>query len=108
MTTRAQILFRDNDMVLEVDELRDRVAGTFQNAAAVAVTLKDSASMNVTGATWPLSLAYVPSSNGLYRVTLPNGLSLVQDATYTAHLTANAGLGLVATWEIPCVCRLRR
>ena len=104
----VQLLYRDNDMVLEVDGLRDKVSGAFKNAATVSATLKDSADMNVTGTTWPQTMNYVTGSDGDYRLTLSKALPLVRDASYTAHITADAGSGLYATWEIPCVCRLRR
>lgn len=104
----VQTLYVGNDMLLEVSGLRDDVTGDYLNAATVTVTLKDSAGVNVTGETWPLALAYVTSSNGVYRATLKDTLSLTANARYVATVIADGGEGKRAQWELDVVARTRR
>lgn len=103
-----QTLYLGSDMLFEMAGLRDQVTGDYLNAATVTVTLKDSAGVNVTGETWPLALAYVTSSNGVYRATLKDTLSLTANARYVATVIADAGSGKTARWELDVVARTRR
>jgi hypothetical protein len=107
LTTVGEILFADNDMIFEVRGLANELTGSYLNSATVACTLKDSAGAAVTGQSWPLTLAYVTSSNGVYRATLPYTLDLTANGRYTLELDVNAGAGLRGKWEIPCLCRAR-
>lgn len=104
----VQTLYLGNDMLLEVSGLRDDVTGDYLNAATVTVTLKDSAGVNVTGQSWPLTLSYVTASNGVYRATLIDSLSVTANARYVATVIADAGAGKRAQWELDFVCRTRR
>lgn len=105
--TDAHILLKDNDMVLEVSGLQNKITGAYLNAAAVAVTLADTAGAAVAGETWPLALSYVASSDGVYRATLEESLGISKDAEYIATVTADAGADLKATWVLNCVGALR-
>lgn len=100
-------LFKDNDMVLEVSGLQNEVSREYLNAASVTVSLADAAGAAVSGATWPLSLSYVTSSNGVYRVTLADSLGISDEAKYIATVTADAGDKLRATWVLDCLGALR-
>ena len=105
--TSAHILFKDNDMVLEVSGLQNKITGAYLNAAAVAVSLANAAGVAVTGETWPLALVYVTSSDGVYRATLEESLGIDKDAEYIATVTADAGADLKATWVLDCIGALR-
>lgn len=105
--SNVTVLYVGNDTVLEVKGLKNEMAGAFLNAATVQATLYDSAGASVAGQSWPLALVYVPSSDGTYRGTLPYGLSLTAGDRYTARITADAGTGLRAQFDIPCVARTR-
>lgn len=105
MTT--EVLLYGNDNVLEIRGLRNEVTGTFLNSATVTVTLKDSAGTNVTGTSWPKALAYVASSDGVYRATLAHDLGLTPAGRYTATIAVDGGAGLVARWDVPCLCKTR-
>ncbi|MCR4300972.1 MAG: hypothetical protein NUV51_05120 [Sulfuricaulis sp.] len=70
----------------------------YLNAATVAVTLKDSAGVNITGETWPKTLAYVAGSNGRYRATLSDLIGIVPGQPVKATVTAEQG-GLNRVWE---------
>lgn len=104
----VQTLYVGNDMLLEVAGLRDDVTGDYLNAATVTVTLKTSAGVNVSGQAWPLALAYVTGSNGVYRATLIDTLSLTANSRYVATVIADAGDGKRAQWDLDFVCRMRR
>lgn len=108
----VQIVLRGNDNVIELDELKNEVAGTFLNAATVTVTVVDSGGTQVAGQTWPLTMNYVSGSDGKYRGTIedvavfnlfsPSGaVSKTQGFNYIAKVTADGGTGLKGFWEIP-------
>ncbi len=105
-----QVIFYQNDMLIEIDGLRDVLAApaTFLNAATVTVTLIDDEGNQVAGETWPLSMAYVAASNGIYRATLVDMLTVVKNAQYTAQVSANGGAGLQGYWELPLTVKLRK
>jgi len=103
----AQIIYDGSDTTIEVTELRNGVTGEYLDAATVTVTLKDADDVEVSGASWPLSMAYVTGSNGKYRANLPAALALTKRARYTAHVSADAGAGLTAEWETKVVCHQR-
>jgi hypothetical protein len=63
----------------------------YLNAATVAVTLKDAAGVEVTGETWPFTLAYVTGTKGRYRAILTDALVLVAGQIYTATITVVSG-----------------
>ena len=101
------VLLISNDHILELDSLKNELTGLDLNAASVAVTLVDAAGAEVGGEVWPKAMGYAPDSDGVYRCTLPYTLALSASARYTARITANAGNGLRAYWELECVARAR-
>lgn len=103
----AEILWDNNDMVVEVRGLEDDVSGEHVNDATVTCTLIDSAGSNVTGQSWPLTLSYVAESDGVYRATIPYSVATVAGADYTLQIDVNAGSGLRGQWSIPCLCKKR-
>lgn len=100
-------LYVGNDTVLEVRGLKNETTGGFLNAATVTATVVDAEGNQVTGQSWPLTLAYVTGSDGIYRATLAYTVGLVSGARYTAQFTANSGAGLRASWSAPCLARHR-
>ena len=105
--SNIHVLYRSNDHVLELRGLKNELTGAALNSATVTVTLVDATGAQVSGDTWPKTMSYVTSSSGNYRCTLGYALSLTEDARYTAQITANAGSGLRAYWEMECVARNR-
>jgi hypothetical protein len=103
----AQIIYYQNDTVLEVRDLRNGVTGDYLDQAALSVTVYDSTGAQVAGAAWPLAMSYVAASNGKYRVTLPAALALQKRDKYTAVILADGGVGLDARWEIELSCQQR-
>jgi hypothetical protein len=105
--SNIHIILDNNDSVIEVFDLKNELTGVFLNAATVTVTLKDSVGVNVAGDSWPKTLTYEAGSNGIYRATLLYSLGLTAGSRYTATVTADAGAGLRAEWNLECVCRVR-
>lgn len=93
-----QILLIANSNTLELNGLRNAVAGGFVNTATVVATLEDAKGNEVTGQVWPAILNYVADSNGCYQLLLDAGLTLIKDKRYKLILTAQ-GDGLTANWE---------
>lgn len=102
-----QILYLGNNSIVDVTGLRNENTGAYVTSATVSVTLLDKSGELVSGGTWPLAMAYVPDSTGTYRATLPSSLALVEGGRYTARIVADAGQGLRAEWDMPCVGRIR-
>lgn len=96
-----------NDMVVEVANLRNPNTGVFVNNAQVECTLYDSEDLPVDGGTWPMTLNYVESSDGVYRATLPYDLDVIVDQRYVARVIASA-VGLRSQWDLNVVCKYRR
>lgn len=84
------IKFIGNDCVLELNGLKDAVTSTYLNTSSVTYSLKDNAGNIVDSGT----MAYVSSSNGIYRALLADSLSLVENAEYVAIIDADSGPGL--------------
>jgi hypothetical protein len=102
----ANILFVDNDNYIEVSGLRNGATDAYENSASLTCTLKNSAGTNVTGQSWPLTLSYVSSSNGVYRGVLDDGLDLTAGETYYATVTGTAsGLTISVTVGVKAVER---
>lgn len=97
----ADTIFVGNDNFLEVSALKNSATDEFINDATVTVTLTDSAGSQVAGETWPLAVSYINASDGVYRATLRDTLTLTAGQLYRATVTADAGAGLLATWIRP-------
>lgn len=101
--SNVKMFWVDNNMILEVADLKNKLTGAFLNAATVTATLRDAAGATIGGQSWPLTLAYVASSNGVYRATLPYDLQIEVRDRLTATISVNAGGGLRARWVLDCV-----
>ena len=101
-----QIILISNDNVIELDGLQD-VDGTLLNGATVEVHLRDDSGTDVVGQTWPLTMPPT-GSDGRYRATLPDTLTLAENARYVATVTANDGPGSFGTWILDCKAKTRR
>jgi len=104
----THLIYEGNDMTIELRGLEHEVTGDYIDNATVAVTLKDSDGAEVAGESWPLTMSYVADSNGKYRATLVDTLTLVDRARYTATITADAGAGMRAKWVENLACQLRK
>ena len=101
-------LYLSNDNVLELTGLINTVTNTYLNSATVTVTLVDNADVEVSGETWPLTMTYVAASDGKYRATLTDSLSIIGGTRYTAKIAADSGAGLKGYWECRVVAEIRK
>ena len=101
-------LYKDNDMVIELDGLKNEVSGTYINDASVTFSLKTMAGAAVAGQTFPAAMPYVPASNGLYRATLSDLVEMVKGTRYIVEISVEAGAGLNGKWEVDTVCQTRK
>jgi hypothetical protein len=91
-------LIVETDNLIELDGLQDQSTSAYINDATVTVTLLDSSGSEVAGETWPLTMGYVAASNGKYRATLADTLSLSPNKRYQAKVVADGGSGKKRTW----------
>jgi len=99
-------LYLDNSNVVELRDLTNSVTGLADEGASVSLTITDQSGTAVTGETWPVSMAHV--SNGLYRATLSESLSIVSGRKYFAVVSATGSGGQVGKWTCPVVAEVRR
>jgi len=97
----VESLYIDSDNLVTLDALYDNAAAAYVNDATVTVTLTDRAGNEVSGETWPVTLNYVAGSDGKYRGTLSDTLSITAYSQYTAKVIADGGPGSKATWYVP-------
>lgn len=103
------LTIQEGGLTAESGDGSERVVGyDYINDAAVAVTLTDSSGTEVTGTSWPLTMSYVTSSDGIYRATLADTLSLTAGSTYTATISANGGAGLQGTFIMTLKAKARK
>lgn len=70
---------------------------TYYNSAVVQVTVYDNAGRPVSGQTWPLTLSYIPASNGNYAGNLDYDLAIGERSGYTLQAVIEATPGLFRT-----------
>ena len=94
------ILFRDNDNLLEVLGVRNGITTQFINSATATVTVTDLKGIEISGASWPLTLSYVTGSDGDYRGVLPDVLILpTTSRQVAATIIVDGGVNLKATFK---------
>ena len=105
--THSTLYVGDNTHVVEVADLRDN-AGVVETAATVTMTalVDKQTGAPVTGVTLPLSMPHVAA--GLYRATVPHGLSAVAGRTYLATIKAVGSQSFRAQWTETLVAEIRR
>lgn len=101
------VIYKGNDTIVRVSALKNAQDDTFINDAAVTATLKDSTGTNVSGQSWPLTLGYIPSSDGIYEGILEDVLVLTKASNYTLLIDAVKS-NIVAHWEVPLQAALRK
>lgn len=103
----AEVIYKDNDNLVEVDELKNSATDAYINNATVTLTsIKDAAGVTVAGVSFPISMSYVSASNGKYQATVDKAIALVAGQAYTAIIDAVSG-SLDGHWEIPLTCKIR-
>ena len=104
--THSALYVGDNTHLVEVKDLKDN-DGVVQTDATVQLTaLVDKLTGDaVTGVTLPLSMPHV--SSGLYRATLPHGLSATAGLLYLATIKAIGSQSFRAEWVETLVAQAR-
>ena len=95
-----EVLLIGNDQTLTVTGIRDEITDAYINDAAVTAIVKNPDGTEVSGQDWPLTLAYVTSSNGNYAGNLEDTLELVPLRPYIIEITIDAGGGRVAKFRL--------
>jgi len=88
-----QIIYHDTDMVIEIEGLYDLVNEDYINNAVVTVTLTDENFTPLSGESWPITMAYITSSDGNYRAVLDADIdtALIEDGYALISIDAGAG-----------------
>lgn len=95
-------LARLSDNLLEVVGAKNIATGAYLNAATVtAILVNADTGAQIAGQTWPLALAYVASSNGDYRGTVNDDITVTTGQRVIAQITFNGGAGLQRYTELP-------
>jgi hypothetical protein len=81
------VLYVDNDHVVEITRLRDADGSLIIGATVQAVLYENGSAVEVPGVTWPLSLVYDADSQK-YIGELPNALGVVNNGRYQMKLSA--------------------
>jgi hypothetical protein len=102
-----EVIYYGNDNILEARELTNAASGDYVNDATVTVTLETADGVEVTGDTWPKAMGYVSGSDGKYRATLLDTLTITVGTKYVAKISANAGADLQGYWEVTLRCKMR-
>lgn len=100
------ILYQKNDQFIEIDGLKDGLAGTFVNNATVTATLKDRSGVVVSEVN-NLTLVYVAASNGKYRGLVEDTFNPTRGGGYTLVVEADQA-GTKLHLEIPVEVRVRK
>ena len=99
-----ETIYRLSDNIIEVTGVKNVATGAYLNSANVDVTLVDASSgAEVSGQTWPMALSYVAGSDGDYRGTITDAISIDEGQTLIAKVTVDGGAGLKRYWEKTCI-----
>jgi len=100
----------ENSNLVELNGLKDKALGVFQNVASVVCTLYEpDGTTEVGSATWPLTLTYASGSDGVYRGVITNLADIVEGPIYRAVVTAVASQGqLTNRWNQPTKAIVRQ
>lgn len=100
------ILFIENDMYVEIDELHDGLNPTsYFNAATVTATLKDRDG-NIVPEVDNITLVYVAASNGKYRGAIQETFEPTLGGGYNLEIVAVQG-GVQGKWVIKAEVKIR-
>lgn len=94
-------VFINNDNVIFVRGLRNVMEpeGQYLNDATVEVTLKNHMNQEVSGQSWPLTLAYITDSDGDYQGQLEDGIAMAP-ATHKLAVHVDAGSDKIANFVV--------
>jgi len=82
------VLYINNDHVIEIQGLRDGDGKMISGAAATATLYEADGVTEVAGQVWPLALVYT-GSKGIYRGGLSRSVAVSDNHRYIMQLSAN-------------------
>lgn len=101
------VIYTNNDNVVEIAGLQNSATEAYLNSATCTFTLSETPGGSAVSGADGVSLTYVSSSDGVYRGTLADTVSLTNGKRYYMTITADAGADLKAVWTVPVVARER-
>ena len=102
-----QIFYYKNDNLIELTGLKDEATDTFVNDATVTAVMKSAAGAQIAGQSWPLTLSYIGSSDGVYRGILDAAAEVAIGDSVTIEITIAASAGRDAFFAITAKVRQR-
>lgn len=89
----ATKLYIGVDTVVTYGGMQNPITAAYVNDATVTCTIKDLAGNAVTptGFSWPVTLSYVTSSDGIYRGTIDQDIAVSAGVSYWLEITAVSG-----------------
>ena len=103
----ARVLYYLNDNVIRLEGAQNSDSLAYINNATVTLVVVDKNGAQVSGVTWPQTMAYVAASNGNYDATLPHTVSFRPNREYNAQVTLSGSGGEDAYWEFLMECQVR-
>jgi len=106
--TKTNVVFIDNDLVVELLNLKDSVTGVLDSVATVTIeSIKNKAGSNITGPTFPVTLGAISGTDGGYRVIISETASFKSGYTYTVDIKAVSGSSN-GRWKPTIDAKIRR
>jgi hypothetical protein len=89
----ATNLYIGVDTVVTYGGMQNPITAAYINDATVTCTIKDltGTAVTPTGFTWPVTLAYVAASDGIYRGTIDKNIAITAGISYWLEITAVSG-----------------
>lgn len=88
----------NNSINFELTLTNPDVDPVYVNDATVTATITDTSDVNVTGQTWPVTLAYEADSDGEYKKTIEPVSGIVADTDYKVIFDVTGAGGLIGQW----------
>lgn len=106
--TKTFVAFVDNDLVVELLNLTDSTTGVVDSGATVTIeTITNKAGTEITGPTFPVSMAAIGGTPGGYRALVPETASFKAGYTYTVDIKAVSGASN-GRWKPTVDAKIRR
>lgn len=102
------VIYLQSDNTLLLENLRKDSDQSYLNSATVTLTILNPDGTALSGVSWPVTMAYISSSNGSYSYTLPYTVPLTKNVKYKAVVVSDAGLGYRHRWEYGLVAQIDR
>jgi hypothetical protein len=109
-TTAAAIAFIENTNNLLLSGLQSELEGTFLDNATVQVVVNGTNGQPVDGENWPVTMTYIPASQGNYVAGLSHTIAFAPNQKYTAVIDADGSDGHTERfghWEFPFTAKTR-